>query len=389
MTDIPRNYVGETIKIYIYDFASEQNFASHAALEFAGGAIDYGPSGFSSAGDDGQHACRVYEIDPAKIGVDPEKLAAAIEQRKNNIKGEQYGYFSENCANQVCEVLREAGATGLPDLTGAGIPTPTTNINYGNLQDKIEDAVGIPVVDDVAGFVGGQVIGRVAGAFLETTALMAHQETLEDYCLKNGKLTEVRETKENFNDISSKFRTYMEILNNPEEYKKSLDRKEKLELQGYDPNLPERTPEELVSDAAKGIQNLFSKKKKSQCDLFNKVLENRTKEHREPTEAEKVIIKAKYQVLRMLANKPIDNLKQRAWELFDSCKNDQLLQDKLWDIAVEAAPNIAIEKSIHDVEVSNRVDAFLRRMGVRQMEDTTPRSRTVPSNRSTPETGRA
>ena len=110
-----------TIKLYLFPFGSEENLGSHAALEYNGQVIDYSSRGFAPHLR-AKKECYIYEIDAQKAGIDPKKLEEAIQKRKKTIKGKNYNYLTENCADQVIAVLEEAGAKNISKTLGISIP---------------------------------------------------------------------------------------------------------------------------------------------------------------------------------------------------------------------------------------------------------------------------
>ena len=111
----------EPIKLYIYPFGALECPVSHAALSYGEQVIDFGSKGFfkNVRKNDG---CYIYNIYPSEAGIDAKKLQKAIEKRQKQIKGNDYNYLTENCADQVFAVLKEAGAKDLDKTLGIAIP---------------------------------------------------------------------------------------------------------------------------------------------------------------------------------------------------------------------------------------------------------------------------
>jgi hypothetical protein len=111
----------EPIKIYIFPFGTEGMRVSHAALKYGDDIINYGGKGFSNRIGEPEN-CYIYNIYPSEVGINPKKLTAAIKKRKAKIKGKDYNYFTQNCADQVVAVLKEAGAKDIDQCLGISIP---------------------------------------------------------------------------------------------------------------------------------------------------------------------------------------------------------------------------------------------------------------------------
>lgn len=111
----------EPIKLYIYPFGALECPVSHAALSYGEQVIDFGSKGFfkNVRKNDG---CYIYNIYPSEAGIDAKKLQKAIEKRQKQVKGNDYNYLTENCADQVFAVLKEAGAKDLNKTLGIAIP---------------------------------------------------------------------------------------------------------------------------------------------------------------------------------------------------------------------------------------------------------------------------
>lgn len=113
----------EPIYIYIFPFGSDGYEVSHAAMSYGDDVINFGGRGFSLSKFALDEAnCYKYEVSPSKAGIDTEKLQQAMRDRVNKIKGEDYNFFMENCADQVVACLREAGAQDVKETLGVAIP---------------------------------------------------------------------------------------------------------------------------------------------------------------------------------------------------------------------------------------------------------------------------
>jgi len=379
---VTNNLNNEKIRIYIFNFGSAQNAGSHAALEFNGQTIDFGPEGFLDKSDDQQHECRVYEIDPKQINVNPQKLIEAINQRKQQVRGSDYLYFSENCAEQVCAVLRQAGAKKLPDETGLGIPTPTMT----GMANVISDQIDVPVIGDI---VGGTA-SFVAGAAKVVTG----QKTLEEYCQQNGKLAETRVTSSDFSRIQNEFSNYMNMLKDPEAFKQEMRRRCALELQGEPPYESEQKRQEALKRRAQEAQ-VYSQKLEEyrnvlppdEFERYQKLYNNYfNKTDPKPNATEQARIRSKYANLIAQASLPASQLEARALNLVAQCGSDHLLIDKLLNIANEKNPQLAakymaqVEKILNNLPISNH----LRRINVNNRTgNTPPNPRTLNRGRTT------
>lgn len=316
----------QPIRLYIYRFLSDKYAPSHAALEYKGNSIDYSSKGFSENGDSGQHGCYVYEIYPSDIGVDPKKLEQAIQKRQKQIQGSDYQYFTENCADQVLAVLKEAGAKNLPNQTGLGLSIPSME---GTIPKIVKSSL---MLTPAAPFI-------------------ANQQTIEDYCKKYGHKAEMRKNEKDYYDIQSKFSTYMKILNNPKEFKKDMQRRCRLELQGKNPDGDENMLSGLLKDYEKTLSpEDVEKYKKQYAALINIT---------PPTAEEKAKIKAKYEALIAQANLPPERIRQQALSLFFSCGENELLRDRLIDLANKYAPTIALEYKAKAEKMVNNLPVSL------------------------------
>lgn len=328
------NLDNEKIYIYIYDFGSE-NQGSHAALQFGEEIIDFSPKGFSEIRDQDRHECRVYTIDPKQINVKPEKLLEAIKKRKEKITGSNYFYFGENCAKQVCAVLREAGAKNLPDETGLDIPTPTMQ----GMSRVIKDKIGIPIIGDVA--------GKLVQTVSHTAKIVTGQETLEEYCQQNGRLAEVRQASATYHRTRNEFKKLMQILHDPQAYQQEMIRRRDLELAGRDPD----GGNSLAMELYKQYKDTLSPEEAERVEKQYRELFQITP----PSAQEQISIRARYAREIALSRQPAEKLKQRALSLLLSSKGDKLLQNELIRIADETAPEIALEYKLKAEQIMKNI----------------------------------
>lgn len=183
------------IKLYIFPFGGDENTMSHAALEYHGNIIDYGSKGFSRRLLK-DNECYVYEIDPQKAGIDTDKLEQAIIQRQKELRGKDYNYLTENCADQVIAVLEEAGAKDIKKLFGISIPM----LN------------GLPSLDDWA---------EKYGTLIQTPEEMAGKTNLAHYLKalieRRGNPASVKFIKDR-----KKVRNCLWAMADPEQYRKDI-----------------------------------------------------------------------------------------------------------------------------------------------------------------------
>lgn len=343
--------------------------------------IDYSPNGFSNRSDERQHGCRVYEIDPQKIGVAPQQLLTEIKYRKQKIRGADYSYLSENCADQVCSVLRAAGANNLPDKSGVfHVATPTMGGSIVDVvSDKVEKAIDIPVIGDIAGWVSGQATSGLASASQWITG----QDTVEEYCQQNGRLVETRVSEEKYCRTIDKYECYMEILHDPAAYKEKCKKERDLEIMRaewkankelIDPILKDTLPEEEYQAFLEQV-----KEDNTISQLFG------TRTDDTDLSEKKAEIKAEYEAQIALANLPTETLKARARELYRSCGDDELLRSKLDKIGNELQPVIAAQFKVERIQQQKEIEERLARLGFRRRPfvdtDTKPKKkkRTQPS----------
>lgn len=78
----------------------------------------------------------------------PKKLEQAIEKRQQQIKGKDYNYLTENCADQIFAVLREAGAKDLSKTLGISIPKLDGVNSLDDWAEKNGHLVQIPKPED-------------------------------------------------------------------------------------------------------------------------------------------------------------------------------------------------------------------------------------------------
>lgn len=348
---------GEKIYIYIWDFNSQENKGSHAALGFAGETIDFSPDGFSSKNDNRMHGCRVYELDPKKIGADPDKLLKAIKKRKRQISGNDYNYFSENCADQVCSVLREAGARDLPDKSGVHTAMPTTG---GSIADAVEKEVDVPIV--------GWLAGRAASGIASAGVWLTGQDTVEEYCQDKGKLVETRLPAIQFNSIKSDYRRYMKILQNPEAYRKEMREECAEELSGSG-----ASANSMVSDLYEKYKNTLSGEQKTMFEqayaTFATFVDGKV------SKEEEMKIKAEYASKIALSYLSQEEIKKRLHNLYMQCGSDELLRYELDKIGMESVPLVAAEFKAEKAEYERKAKKFIRRLSGRgEMLDSRPRN---------------
>ena len=343
------------IRIYIYDFNSEENKGSHAALEFEGEVIDYSSAGFSSRSDRCQHGCRVYEIEPENIGVDPDKLIKAIKQRKREIRGSDYNYLSQNCADQVMTVLRRAGATDLPDESGAHTAKPTAE---GSVADVVKDAVNIPIIGDIA--------GAVASGIVKAETFITGQDALDEWCEANGRLAETRLDRDSYYIKLSEFNSCVKSFCREEQIKKACEELRNAELNG------ERADTDCLSK-----YDLIPAKTKAELKLMLINLPNNTPE-------EKAQRMKTYNDLITKAELSMEEAKQNAWKVYSSCSADNLLLNEMTDTVNEKAPALGVYVHTNEAlaesrkrEISDKIENMLG-IKSKRIEDTEIK-RNIPS----------
>lgn len=161
------------IVLRIFHFGSDKMLVSHASMSYDGQNIDYSSKGFSDNAT--RSDCFEYNIYPSEVGIDPESLKKAITEQKKNVKGDDYNYLTQNCADQVIAVLETAGAKDIPQPLGIAVPS-------------------IPVLDD-----------------------------LEDWAKVNGHLVKGDKAyhAQRQQDLNT-YRDYISAATNPEEFKKNI-----------------------------------------------------------------------------------------------------------------------------------------------------------------------
>ena len=192
----PDSLFKDKIKLYIFPFGSGEMMIGHAALEYRNNVIDYSTKGFSEKLSHHKE-CYVYEIDPLKVNIDPDKLEEAIKNRKAIIKGSNYNYLTENCADQIFEVLTEAGATDLKKTLGISIP-------------KLD---GVPSLDDWA---------EKHGTLIQTPIQEMGALNLQHYIKSILSNAAPSPNMVKFEDDFEKVENYVKAICNPEQYKNDI-----------------------------------------------------------------------------------------------------------------------------------------------------------------------
>lgn len=300
MPNKPNTSKEEPIRIYIYDFLSDKYAPSHAALEYKGETIDFSSHGFSSSSNETMHGCKVYEVYPSKIGVSPAKLQQAIKNRKAQIKGSDYQYLTQNCADQVVAVLRSAGAKDLPNI---GIPSMS-----GKAPQIAADALLGPVLKDVL-----------------------EKSTVEKWAETHGKLTEVRKNETDYYKTKNDFLTYLKILENPETYKKELKEERDRQLRGESGNFLT-----AIGDNEDILKKYKDTLPPEQYEAYKKQYEALSKKQL-PSAAEQAKIKAEYAKKLALANRPREEIYQKALLSLAnvSVSSDKLLYSQMYDACTQ------------------------------------------------------
>lgn len=288
----------EPIRIYIYDFLSKGYGPSHAALEYKGQTIDFGSKGFLNTADNKMHGCKVYEVYPSQIGVTPAKLQQAILNRKKQLKGSDYQYFTQNCADQVIAVLRDSGAKDLPS------------------------GIGIPSLSGTAPQIVKSLLNPTLGYLLE-------KQTLENWAKEHGSLAEVRKNQEDYYHIKSTFYESIKILENPEQYKKELRKERDRALRGETVTLAGKTPTELLEEYKDTLPPAeYEKMKKQYAAMLNP---------QKPSAEEQAKINAEYAKKLAFANTPRQELYEQTLISLASAGvgRDKLLYKEMLDYCAQ------------------------------------------------------
>ena len=117
----------EPIKITVFSSGFGKKYPwGHVQLEYGGQVIDFEAKGMRNLRSDQPHifdkGIRHYFIFPSETGIDGNRLRYAIARQR--LRAGEYNLLLNNCANQVREVLEEAGARGIEEFRPLDISIP-------------------------------------------------------------------------------------------------------------------------------------------------------------------------------------------------------------------------------------------------------------------------